>query len=143
MYSLDISLPKISKHSLTQNSSTIKEQDDLVHNSYTKRNHPKIKTNNNKNDLIKTLHIIHKLDLDNQVDEIYKEEMLLQQIREKINNNNEIREKRLGIFKKKVPILEEEEEEKTQENKIKKLNEKYLEKYGMREKEIKMEKRCI
>ena len=62
----------------------------------------------------------------------------MEQRREKINSNKEIKEKRLGIFKKKVP---ENEEEKTQENKIQIINEKLLEKYGMKEKERKIEKK--
>ena len=139
-YSLDIVLPTINKRSLTQNNSTINEKEHLFHNSYKKLNHPKIKANSKKKEIFKTLDIIHKLDLDKKVDEVYKEEILMEQKREKINNNKEIREKRLGIFKKKDSNSEE-EEEKTQENKLKKINEKIVEKYGMRENEIKMEKK--
>ena len=138
----DIYLPKISRPKLSKTSCNRNEPKHLVHKTYIKLNkyHPKIKANSKKKEIIKTLDIIHKLDLDNKVDEVYKEEMLMEQKREKINNNKEIREKRLGIFKKKDSNLEE-EEEKTQENKLKKINEKIVEKYGMREKEIKMEKK--
>ena len=62
--------------------------------------------------------------------------------RERVNNNKEIREKRLTIFTKKEnnSILEE-KQEKTHEDKIKEINEKILEKYGLREQEKKMEKK--
>ena len=136
----DIALPKLNSHiALTETYLTRNDPKNVVNKSYIKINkYPKIKIKNNKKEIYKTLDIIHKLNLENRVDEVYNEEILMQQKRDKINSNKEIKEKRLGIFKKKVP---ENEEEKTQENKIQIINEKLLEKYGMKEKERKIEKK--
>ena len=136
----DIALPKLNSHiALTEAYLTRNEPKNVINKSYIKINkYPKIKIKNNKKEIYKTLDIIHKFNLENRVDEVYNEEILMQQKRDKINSNKEIKEKRLGIFKKKVP---ENEEEKTQENKIQIINEKLLEKYGMKEKERKIEKK--
>ena len=144
--SLDIFLPKISPRTIiTETSSKIKDPNYPVHKSYIKLNkyHPKLKirTNSTKNEIYKSLNIIHKLDIEKEVQEIYNEELLMERKREKVNNNKEIREKRLSVFVKKENNSNEEEDEKNNENKIKKISEKILEKYGLREKEKKMEKK--
>ena len=146
-YSLDIFLPKITpSKTITEASSNINDSKHPVYKSYIKLNkyQPKIKNkaNSTKNEIYKALNIIHKLDIEKKVQEIYNEEILMERKREKVNNNKEIREKRLSIFVKKENNSKlEEEEEKTHEAKIKKINEKILEKYGMREREKKMEKK--
>ena len=146
-YSLDIFLPKINPRiSVTETSSNRNNSKNKVHKPYIRLNkyNPKIKikTNSTKKEIYKTLNIIHKLDLEKKVEEIYKDEMLMERRRERVNNNKEIREKRLTIFTKKEnnSILEE-KQEKTHEDKIKEINEKILEKYGLREQEKKMEKK--
>ena len=146
-YSLDIFLPKITpSKTITEASSNINDSKHPVYKSYVKLNkyQPKIKNkaNSTKKEIYKALNIIHKLDIEKKVQEIYNEEILMERKREKVNNNKEIREKRLSIFVKKENNSKlEEEEEKTHEAKIKKINEKILEKYGMREREKKMEKK--
>ena len=145
-YSLDIFLPKITpSKTITEASSHINDSKHPVYKSYIKLNkyRPKIqnKANSTKKEIYKTLNIIHKLDIEKKVQEIYNEEILMERKREKVNNNKEIREKRLSIFVKKENNSKLEEEEKTHEAKIKKINEKILEKYGMREREKKMEKK--
>ena len=146
-YSLDIFLPKITpSKTITEASSNINDSKHPVYKSYIKLNkyQPKIKNkaNSAKKEIYKALNIIHKLDIEKKVQEIYNEEILMERKREKVNNNKEIREKRLSIFVKKENNSKlEEEEEKTHEAKIKKINEKILEKYGMREREKKMEKK--
>jgi hypothetical protein len=146
-YSLDIFLPKITpSKTITEASSNINDSKHPVYKSYIKLNkyQPKIKNkaNSTKKEIYKALNIIHKLDIEKKVQEIYNEEILMERKREKVNNNKEIREKRLSIFVKKENNSKlEEEEEKTHEAKIKKINEKILEKYGMREREKKMEKK--
>ena len=145
-YSLDIFLPKITpSKTITEASSHINDSKHPVYKSYIKLNkyQPKIKNkaNSTKKEIYKALNIIHKLDIEKKVQEIYNEEILMERKREKVNNNKEIREKRLSIFVKKENNSKLEEEEKTHEAKIKKINEKILEKYGMREREKKMEKK--
>ena len=146
-YSLDIFLPKITpSKTITEASSNINDSKHPVYKSYIKLNkyQPKIKNkaNSTKKEIYKALNIIHKLDIEKKVQEIYNEEILMERKREKVNNNKEIREKRLSIFVKKENNSKlEEEEKKTHEAKIKKINEKILEKYGMREREKKMEKK--
>ena len=137
-FSATVSFPKINSRSTITESPKIIE-DPKPYQSYIKlkKSHPKNYSTSKKREIYKTLDIIHKLSLENQVEEVYKEEIQMQQKREKINNNKEIKEKRLGIFKKKEPVLEE----KTPENKIKLLNDKIVEKYGMKEKEKKIEKK--
>ena len=146
-YSLDIFLPKINPRiAVTEASSSRNDSKNKVHKPYIRLNKfkpkIKIKTNSTKKEIYKTLNIIHKLDIEKKVEEIYKEEMLMERRRERVNNNKEIREKRLTIFTKKEnnSILEE-KQEKTHEDKIKEINEKILEKYGLREQEKKMEKK--
>ena len=145
-YSLDIFLPKINPRiAFTETSSSRNDSKNKVHNPYIRLNKfkpkIKIKTNSTKKEIYKTLNIIHKLDIEKKVEDIYKEELLMERRRERVNNNKEIREKRLTIFKKKENIsFLEEKKEKTYENKIKEYNEKILEKYGLREQEKKMEK---
>ena len=136
----DISLPKLGSLIVKTESSTIKnEPKNAVYKSYIKFNqYPKIKVKNNKREIYKTLDIIHKLSLENKAEEVYNEEMNMKLKREKIDSNKEIKEKRLGIFKKKDPELIE---DKVLENKINIINEKLLEKYGMKEKEKKTEKK--
>ena len=146
-FSMDIFLPKIfPRIAITETSSNINDSKHQVHKSYVKFNKHqaklKIKINNTKKGIYKTLNIIHKLDIEKKVQEIYKEELLMERKRENINNNREIKEKRLNIIKKKeINSNLEEKKEKTQENKIKEINEKILEKYGMREQEKIMEKK--
>ena len=142
-YSLDIFLPKITpSKTITEASSNINDSKHPVYKSYIKLNkyQPKIKNkaNSTKKEIYKALNIIHKLDIEKKVQEIYNEEILMERKREKVNNNKEIREKRLTIFTKKEnnSILEE-KQEKTHEDKIKEINEKILEKYGLREQEKK------
>ena len=119
----DISLPKLGSLIVKTESSTIKnEPKNAVYKSYIKFNqYPKIKVKNNKREIYKTLDIIHKLSLENKAEEVYNEEMNMKLKREKIDNNKEIKEKRLGIFKKKDPELIE---DKALENKINVINEK-------------------
>ena len=105
-YSLDIFLPKITPRIIiTEASSNINDSKNPVHKSYIKlnKNEPKIKNkaNSTKKEIYKTLNIIHKLDIEKKVQEIYNEEVLMERKREKVNNNKEIREKRLSIFVKK------------------------------------------
>ena len=146
-YSLDIFLPNINPRiAITETSSKVNDLKHPVYKSYSKlkRRQPKaeLRINNTYNQIYKTLNIIHKLDIEKKVQEIYKEEILMERKREKVNNNKEIREKRLNIFKKKEDNSNfEEKDEKINENNIKKINEKILEKYGMREQEKKMEKK--
>ena len=129
----DISLPKLGSLIVKTESSTIKnEPKNAVYKSYIKFNqYPKIKVKNNKREIYKTLDIIHKLSLENKAEEVYNEEMNMKLKREKIDSNKEIKEKRLGIFKKKDPELIE---DKVLENKINIINEKLLEKFVMKEK---------
>ena len=59
------------------------------------------KTSRKNTKIKKTLEIIHKLNLESNIRDIYMEEKKLEKKREKINENQEIKEKRLGLFKEK------------------------------------------
>lgn len=139
-FSSDNCLPKLTPRlAITEASIKINEPKAILFKSYINlKKFPRLETKNNRKEIYKTLDLIHKLNIENKVEEVYKEEAIMKQKREKINDNKEIREKRLGIFKKKdIPL----EEEKAEENKIKIMNEKFLEKYGMKEKERITEKK--
>ncbi len=142
IFSSAIRLPKINSPSaFTESSEIINEPRTSEYKSFIKLQKsgpkPRITSIRKKKEIYKTLDIIHRLSLESKIDEVFKEEILMEQKREKINNNKEIKEKRLGIFKKKEPVIEE----KNQGNKIKLINNKLIEKYGMKEKEKKIEKK--
>ena len=84
----------------------------------------------------KTLEMIHKLNLESNIKDIYMEEKKLEKKREKINENQEIKEKRLGLFKEKESGSEEDKELCIQSI----INEMAMEKIGTKEKEKKVEK---
>ena len=141
-FSSAIRLPKINSPSaFTESSEIINEPRTSEYKSFIKLQKsgpkPRITSIRKKKEIYKTLDIIHRLSLESKIDEVFKEEILMEQKREKINNNKEIKEKRLGIFKKKEPVIEE----KNQGNKIQLINNKLIEKYGMKEKEKKIEKK--
>ena len=93
------------------------------------------------NKIKKTLEIIHKLNLESNIKDIYLEEIKLEKKREKINNNIEIQERRLGIIQKKDSDSEEKEEEKDKDKIINLINNEInAEKMGTKEKEKKIEK---
>ena len=48
------------------------------------------------------LDLVYKLNLEQDVDQIFEEDMHLRQEKYKIDNNKEIREKRLNIYKSKI-----------------------------------------
>jgi len=92
----------------------------------------------------KTLEMIHKLNLESNIRDIYMEEKKLEKKREKINENQEIKEKRLGLFKEKESDSEEDKDKQNCLQSI--INEMSMEKLGTKEKEKKVEKlyhRCI
>lgn len=94
------------------------------------------KTSRKNTKIKKTLEMIHKLNLESNIRDIYMEEKKLEKKREKINDNQEIKEKRLGLYKEK-----ESDEEEDKEMCLKSIiNEMSLEKLGTKEKEKKVEK---
>ena len=107
-------------------------------------NNSSCKTSRKITKIKKTLEIIHKLNLESNIRDIYMEEKKLEKKREKINENQEIKEKRLGLFKEKES---DSEEDKDKQNNIQSIiNEMSMEKLGTKEKEKKIEKlyhRCI
>ena len=116
----DIFLPKLgSLFVKTESTINKNEPKNAVYKSYIKLSkYPKIKVKNNKREIYKTLDIIHKLSLENKAEEVYNEEMNMELKREKIDSNKEIKEKRLGIFKKKDPEILEEKQNKYNKWKI-------------------------
>jgi len=96
------------------------------------------KTSRKNTKLKKTLEMIHKLSLESNIRDIYMEERKLEKKREKINDNQEIRERRLGLIKEKESDSEEDKEKQTCIQSI--INEMSMEKIGTKEKEKKVEK---
>ena len=82
--------------------------------------------------------MIHKLNLESNFHETFLEEMKKREKREKINSNQEIIDRRLGIFKKSD--MYSEEEEKNKERDIKFYKDVSIEKLSTRDKEKKVEK---
>ena len=94
------------------------------------------KTSRKNTKIKKTLEMIHKLNLESNIRDIYMEEKKLEKKREKINENQEIKEKRLGLFKEKESDTEEDKEMCLKSI----INEMAMEKIGTKEKEKKVEK---
>ena len=94
------------------------------------------KTSRKNTKIKKTLELIHKLNLESNIRDIYMEEKKLEKKREKINENQEIKEKRLGLFKEKESDAEEDKEMCLKSI----INEMAMEKLGTKEKEKKVEK---
>jgi hypothetical protein len=144
--SLLTTLPKINlSSSILKTSPNIKLQKITI----TNKNMPKI-INPNLKELLKTkralskrykpnktIEMIHKLNLESNIKEIFLEELKKEQKREKINTNEEIKERRLGLFKK---VDLDAEEEKNKEKNIKNISEMSIEKLNNKEKEKKIEK---
>lgn len=144
--SLITTLPKINlSSSILKTSPNIKLQKITI----TNKNIPKI-INPNLKELLKTkralskrykpnktIEMIHKLNLESNIKEIFLEELKKEQKREKINTNEEIKERRLGLFKK---VDLDAEEEKNKEKNIKNISEMSIEKLNNKEKEKKIEK---
>ena len=144
--SLITTLPKINlSSSILKTSPNIKLQKITI----TNKNIPKI-INPNLKELLKTkralskrykpnktIEMIHKLNLESNIKEIFLEELKKEQKREKINTNEEIKERRLGLFKKVDLVAEE---EKNKEKNIKNISEMSIEKLNNKEKEKKIEK---
>ena len=86
----------------------------------------------------KTIDMIHKLNLESNFHETFLEEMKKREKREKINSNQEIIDRRLGIFKKSD--IYSEEEEKNKERDIKFYKDVSIEKLSNKDKEKKVEK---
>ena len=101
-------------------------------NAKTKR-----KLRNSWNRQNKTIEILHKLNLDSKIKDIYNEEMKKEKKRETINSNKEIIERRLGLYKDIELNLEE---EKDKEKEFQYYNELSLEKLSQKEKEKKAER---
>ena len=101
-------------------------------NAKTKR-----KLRNSWNRQNKTIEILHKLNLDSKIKDIYNEEMKKEKKRETINSNKEIIERRLGLYKDIELSLEE---EKDKEKEFQYYNELSLEKLSQKEKEKKAER---
>ena len=101
-------------------------------NAKTKR-----KLRNSWNRQNKTIEILHKLNLDSKIKDIYNEEMKKEKKRETINSNKEIIERRLGLYKDIELSLEE---EKDKEKEFQYYNELSLEKLSEKEKEKKAER---
>ena len=85
----------------------------------------------------KTVDMIHKLNLESNFREIFVEELKKKENREKINSNQEIIDRRLGLFKKEDSSSEE---EKNKEKDIKYYKDVSIEKLNVREREKKIEK---
>ena len=101
-------------------------------NAKTKR-----KLRNSWNRQNKTIEILHKLNLDSKIKDIYNEEMKKEKKRETINSNKEIIERRYGLYKDIELNLEE---EKDKEKEFQYYNELSLEKLSEKEKEKKAER---
>ena len=97
----------------------------------------KIKILNHRYKPNKTIDMIHKLNLESNFRETFLEELKKKEKREKINSNQEIIDRRLGVFKKSD---EYSEEEKNKERDIKFYKDLSIEKLSTREKEKKVEK---
>ena len=85
----------------------------------------------------KTIDMIHKLNLESNFREIFVEELKKKEKREKINSNQEVIDRRLGLFKKEDSSSEE---EKNKEKEIKYYKDASIEKLNVREREKKVEK---
>jgi len=96
------------------------------------------RTSRKNSKIKKTLEMIHKLNLESNIRDIYMEEKKLEKKREKINDNQEIKEKRLGLFKEKESDSEEDKNKEANIQSI--INEMSMEKIGTKEKEKKVEK---
>lgn len=86
----------------------------------------------------KKLEFLHKLNLEIGIDEIYADQINQEKQKEKLNNNIEVKQKRLGLYKK-----EEEENKKTnyQNIEISLENDLYMKKVDTKEKEKITEKK--
>lgn len=84
----------------------------------------------------KTIDLIHRLNLETNINDTYMEEIQKEKKREKINNNTEIIERRLGLFKKEELNFEEENMQKDS----KYINELSVEKLSIKDRERKVEK---
>ena len=96
----------------------------------------KQKLRNSRHRQNKTIEIVHKLNLDSKIKDIYTEELKKEKKRETINTNKEIIERRLGLYKDMELNLEE---EKDKEKEFQYYNELSLEKLSQKEKEKKAE----
>ena len=96
-------------------------------NAKTKR-----KLRNSWNRQNKTIEILHKLNLDSKIKDIYTDILKKEKKRETINTNKEIIERRLGLYKDMELNLEE---EKDKEKEFQYYNELSLEKLSEKEKE--------
>ena len=87
----------------------------------------------------KTIDMIHKLNLDSNIKEIFLDELKKDRKRDEINSSREIIEKRLGIFKK-IELDSDEEEKNNKQLGLKYYNELSIDKLNIKEKEKKIEK---
>ena len=92
----------------------------------------KQKLKNSRHRQNKTIEIIHKLNLDSKIKDIYTDILKKEKKRETINTNKEIIERRLGLYKDMELNLEE---EKDKEKEFQYYNELSLEKLSQKEKE--------
>ena len=97
----------------------------------------KIKIFNKRYKPNKAIDMIHKLNIESNFRETFLEELKKREKREKIISNQEIIERRLGLFKKNDIYSEE---EKNKERDIKNFKDISIEKLNYREKEKKIEK---
>ena len=97
----------------------------------------KIKIFNKRYKPNKAIDMIHKLNIESNFRETFLEELKKREKREKIISNQEIIERRLGLFKKNDIYSEE---EKNKERDIKNFKDISIEKLNYREKEKKLEK---
>ena len=86
----------------------------------------------------KTIDMVHKLNLETNIKDIFLDELKKERKRDEINTSKEIIEKRLGKFKKIE--LDSYEEEKNKQTGLKYYNESSIDKLNIKEKEKNIEK---
>ena len=101
--------------------------------SQTKSTQKKLRLYKNKN-----LEFLHKLNLEIGVNEIYEDQIYQEKQKEKVNTNTEIKQKRLGIYKKED---EENKKDNYQNIEISLENDLYMKKVDTKEKEKITEKK--
>lgn len=97
------------------------------------------KLRNSRHRQNKTIEIVHKLNLDSKIKDIYNEELKKEKKRETINSSKEIIERRLGLFKE-IEVNIEDEKDIDKEKELEYYNELSLEKLSQKEKEKKAER---
>ena len=85
-FSSDNCLPKLTPRlAVTEASIKINEPKAILFKSYINlKKFPRLEKKNNRKEIYKTLDLIHKLNIENKVEEVYKEEAIMKQKREKI-----------------------------------------------------------